>query len=88
MVLIRRVEEFLLMEEKDETNVGLIVQPKPTDSQKPSVDVKNITASWDDSQQSTLDDISIRVKQGQLCAIIGPVGSGKVFITHIAIVIL
>lgn len=67
------------MEEKDESNVGLIKQEKPVDSVTPSLHIEHISASWGGCQHSTLDDISFRVKSGQLCAIIGPVGSGKVF---------
>lgn len=88
MVSITRVEEYLLMEEKDESNVGLIKQAKPMDSRTPSLDIDSISASWNDSQQNTLDDIAISVKPGQLCAIIGPVGSGKVLIVaHIVTVL-
>lgn len=81
LVSITRVEEYLLMEEKDETNIGLVTNPKPEDNIAASmwsIDIDNISASWNDSQNSTLEEISIRVKPGQLCAIIGPVGSGKV----------
>lgn len=79
LVSISRVEEYLLMEEKDESNVGLIRQPKPSDALTPSLHIDHISASWSDSQPNTLDDISIIVKPGQLCAIIGPVGAGKVY---------
>lgn len=35
-------------------------------------------ASWDDeSTRKTLQGITLNIKQGQLCAIIGPVGAGK-----------
>lgn len=71
------------MEEKDESNVGLITIPKPVNSVTPSLDIDHISASWGDSHQSTLNDISMCVKQGQLCAIIGPVGSGKVSIIQL-----
>lgn len=86
LVSITRVEEYLLLEEKDESNVGLIRKQKPLDSVTPALHVDQISASWVDSQQSTLDDISLRVKPGQLCAIIGPVGSGKVFTTCTVII--
>lgn len=88
LVSITRVEEYLLLEEKDESNVGLIKKPMPTNSQTPSLDIDHMSASWGDSEQNTLDDISISVKPGQLCAIIGPVGSGKVLIAHAVIATL
>ncbi len=81
LVSIKRVEEYLLMEEKDESNIGLIRQPKIMDSRTPALDIDCMSASWSDSQQNTLDDITISVKPGQLCAIIGPVGAGKVKIS-------
>jgi ABC-type transport system involved in cytochrome bd biosynthesis fused ATPase/permease subunit len=34
---------------------------------------------FQDSEQSTLKNISLRVKPGELLAVIGPVGAGKVF---------
>lgn len=75
---ISRVEEYLLMEEKDETNKGLVTQSEHKDALAPSLDIDNISASWNNSLQNTLDEITFSVKPGQLCAIIGPVGSGKV----------
>lgn len=39
----------------------------------------NVTAAWaKDCDHLTLNDIILNVKVGQLCAIIGPVGAGKV----------
>lgn len=41
--------------------------------------MNNVTATWDNEQnKKTLNGINLKVKQGELCAIIGPVGSGKV----------
>lgn len=43
------------------------------------VAVKNLSAKWDDTYEvMTLTDISFEVQRGQLLAIIGPVGCGKV----------
>lgn len=42
------------------------------------VEMDNVSASWDEeSEKKTLNKINLNIKQGQLCAIIGPVGSGK-----------
>lgn len=79
---IGRVEEYLLVEEKDELNMGLVKQAHPRDTNAPSLDIDHISAAWSDSQPDTLDDVSIIVKPGQLCAIIGPVGSGKTSLLH------
>lgn len=41
--------------------------------------MNNVTATWDNDQnKKTLNGINLKVKQGTLCAIIGPVGAGKV----------
>ncbi|RVE50388.1 hypothetical protein evm_004925 [Chilo suppressalis] len=51
-------------------------------SAKPSefaIELSGVTASWKDvtAEEATLKNLSIRVRPGKLCAIIGPVGSGK-----------
>ncbi len=47
-----------------------------------SVVVNNITAKWNQEVvRPTLKDVSVRLKQGDLLAVIGPVGSGKVVLT-------
>lgn len=44
-----------------------------------AVEMNNVTATWDTRQQKkTLNGINLKIKQGELCAIIGPVGAGKV----------
>lgn len=41
--------------------------------------MNNVTAAWDEeSTQKTLHGVDLKVKPGQLCAVIGPVGAGKV----------
>lgn len=42
-----------------------------------AIEMTNINASWDAPLKRTLDEINLNVKAGTLCAIIGPVGSGK-----------
>lgn len=47
--------------------------------QKYGVYIRNGSAKWTpDSIADTLANISLCVKPGKLCAVIGPVGSGKV----------
>lgn len=44
------------------------------------IEVNDVCASWDDeSTEKTLEKINLKIKPGQLYAIIGPVGAGKVF---------
>ncbi|CAK1599799.1 unnamed protein product [Parnassius mnemosyne] len=43
-----------------------------------AVELHGVSASWTDiKEQMTLKNISMRLRKGKLCAIIGPVGSGK-----------
>lgn len=46
------------------------------------MELTKITAAWDEAQRKTLDQIDLNVKAGTLCAIIGPVGAGKVIKLH------
>ncbi|CAG9783021.1 unnamed protein product [Diatraea saccharalis] len=64
------------------TDVKEPLQNEINKSANPSeyaVDVCGVTASWNNvaSEEATLKNISMRVRHGKLCAIIGPVGSGK-----------
>lgn len=48
-------------------------------TRKKGVRVISITAKWnEDLAENTLTDVSLDVKSGELVAVIGPVGSGKV----------
>lgn len=45
------------------------------------IELNQVFAKWNENEvYDTLSDISFRVKKNQLCALIGPVGSGKVLI--------
>ncbi|XP_068086395.1 ATP-binding cassette sub-family C member 4 [Anabrus simplex] len=78
-VSIKRIENFLLMEENT-----MLLQSK-TQSQvedekgkKIGVIIQNLKAHWvPNSITETLSNVSLRVEPGKLCAVIGPVGSGK-----------
>lgn len=82
MVSVKRIENYLLMEDRQETSESL--QLKDADDGKSGVkssnaiEIKDVTASWDIDEGVTLNNISLAIKPGQLCAIIGPVGAGKV----------
>ncbi|CAG2113771.1 unnamed protein product, partial [Medioppia subpectinata] len=55
----------------------LKAMPKPRDT-APKVTVNNISAKWtEESPNPTLQNISFRLKPGDLLAVIGPVGAGK-----------
>ncbi|XP_037922724.1 probable multidrug resistance-associated protein lethal(2)03659 isoform X3 [Hermetia illucens] len=79
LVSIKRVQEYLLMEEHDEKVKGLT---QKTDefiikSDEKAVLMKNVTATWELNRTNTLNNIDLELPQGKLCAIIGPVGAGK-----------
>jgi ATP-binding cassette subfamily C (CFTR/MRP) protein 4 len=49
-----------------------------------SIDITNASAKWIHSQpDNTLNNINLTVKPGQLVAIIGAVGAGKVYTNFI-----
>ncbi|KAK4317272.1 hypothetical protein Pmani_011632 [Petrolisthes manimaculis] len=77
LVSCDRLEDFLQMEEREETsNVQRSnLRPKPRDC---SLTVKGLTAKWSSAtEENTLTNVSCSVKAGELLAIIGPVGAGK-----------
>lgn len=44
-----------------------------------AVEINDVNALWDEaSNRKTLQQINLKIRQGHLCAIIGPVGAGKV----------
>jgi ABC-type glutathione transport system ATPase component len=48
-------------------------------TRKKGIRIISITAKWnEDLAENTLTDVSLDVKSGELVAVIGPVGSGKV----------
>lgn len=48
--------------------------------QSVGIDVLNVTAKWSEYQNSNaLENVNLTVRPGQLSAIIGPVGAGKVY---------
>lgn len=60
------------------TNSDIIIDRK--DPKKFSIEISNATAKWTDYQnQNTLNHINLTVKSGQLVAVIGTVGAGKVY---------
>ncbi|KAM3966702.1 ATP-binding cassette subfamily C member 4 [Aphomia sociella] len=55
-------------------------RPQKLEGGEYAVEISGLTASWikdTPAEESTLRNISMRLRKGKLCAIIGPVGSGK-----------
>ncbi|CAH0557997.1 unnamed protein product [Brassicogethes aeneus] len=74
LVAIRRIEKFLLLDEKQKADL------KHTSDG--SLLVSNVDAEWVEGN-TVLENISFTVPKGSLCAIIGPVGSGKTTILQL-----
>lgn len=56
-----------------------ITDTQPRKTVPTGIQLNTVTAKWSGiSSHDTLKNICLNLKPGQLCAIIGPVGSGKV----------
>ncbi|KAH1014057.1 hypothetical protein HUJ04_002952 [Dendroctonus ponderosae] len=67
-VAIKRLEEILVLEEKEDIVIENLTER--------GISLHNITASWV-PDVPVLKNIEVVIPEGKLCAIIGPVGSGK-----------
>jgi ABC-type multidrug transport system fused ATPase/permease subunit len=64
----------MMEEERNAAN-----EPEPRAGEKGgSVQMKDYTASWTSGGETVLKNINLEAKSGDLIAIVGPVGSGKV----------
>uniref|UniRef100_A0A670I614 Multidrug resistance-associated protein 4 n=1 Tax=Podarcis muralis TaxID=64176 RepID=A0A670I614_PODMU len=73
MVSIRRIKNFLILDEISEVNPQL-----KTGSENTLLHVQDLTCYWDKALElPTLQNISITVRPGELLIVIGPVGAGK-----------
>lgn len=80
LVAIRRMQEYLLLEENP------VIKPITKSSNHDcSVVLKDIFATWNPESEWSLKDININVHPGSLCTVIGSVGSGKSSILHLII---
>ncbi|CAG9767681.1 unnamed protein product [Ceutorhynchus assimilis] len=68
LVSLKRLEDFLILEEKQES----IVQH----TEESEVSLQGVSASWVPGN-TILSNLEMVVPKGKLCAIVGPVGSGK-----------
>ncbi|KAG5860170.1 Multidrug resistance-associated protein 4, partial [Gonioctena quinquepunctata] len=67
-VSIRRLQSFLLLEEKETSKIE--------GTEEGEIQITNVSASWTPTSH-TLKNITLHIPTGSLCAIVGPVGSGK-----------
>ncbi|CAH1985088.1 unnamed protein product [Acanthoscelides obtectus] len=67
-VSLKRLEQFLALEEKEESRIQKC--------NKGELSLSSVSASWT-KVVPTLKHITLHLKPGSLCAIVGPVGAGK-----------
>ena len=76
-ISIKRIQNFLLMEEVRETSSTNVIETTLI-GKTGYVRLKEISGKWSEqSEGKSLDKITFEAKSGQLVAIVGPVGSGK-----------
>ncbi|XP_008276233.1 ATP-binding cassette sub-family C member 4 [Stegastes partitus] len=75
-VSIRRIQEFLMLDEITKRSTAL---PDEKDKKRDAaVEVQDLTCYWDKSLDApSLQNISFSLNSNQLVAVIGPVGAGK-----------
>ncbi|XP_038572955.1 multidrug resistance-associated protein 4-like isoform X2 [Micropterus salmoides] len=74
VVSIRRIKNFLMLEEVERKNLGIPLGEKKENS----IEIEKVTCYWDKSLDApALQDVSVKVKSHQLLTVIGPVGAGK-----------
>ena len=76
-ISIKRIQNFLLMEEVSETSSTNVIETTLV-GKTGSLRLKEVSGKWSEqSEGNTLDRITFEAKSGHLVAIVGPVGSGK-----------
>lgn len=77
LISIKRIQEFLLLEEVNKTSHSNTIEKTCTNNVG-FLKLKQVTGKWSgQSEKNTLNEISFDANSGQLIAIVGPVGSGK-----------
>ncbi|XP_067119333.1 ATP-binding cassette sub-family C member 4-like [Centruroides vittatus] len=72
---IKRLQDFLLLPEKD--NRAIIIKEDKSNGTKCGIWMKDITAAWNNENNTTLKAISLDVQVGELLVVVGSIGSGK-----------
>ncbi|XP_057334745.1 ATP-binding cassette sub-family C member 4-like isoform X1 [Microplitis mediator] len=90
MVTVKRIEEFLRLEEVKENTKALLIlkeckisevndgTEKKSTPRAVVVELNKVSANWKFGQlPPTLYDATLKINGGELCTLVGPVGSGK-----------
>lgn len=78
LVSIKRIQKFLMQEEINDAMKGItFIKDEELLPKSNIMEINGVTASWREDERKTLDNINFYVSVGNLCAVIGPVGSGK-----------
>ena len=78
LISIRRIQEFLLLEEVVKTSSSKTIIDERRMNDVGFLKLKQVTAKWSEKcEKNTLNEISFDANCSQLIAIVGPVGSGK-----------
>ncbi|OQV17365.1 Canalicular multispecific organic anion transporter 2 [Hypsibius exemplaris] len=72
-VSIMRLSGFLKKEELDPSNVRSL----PNEPGTPAIQVTDATLSWGREEPVCLKNVNLKIKEGELCAVVGQVGAGK-----------
>lgn len=72
-ISINRVKEFLLLNEIE----PVVRKPAPESDPDCVFEIKNGQFTWEGDDKPTLEEINLKLKRGQVLAVIGDVGSGK-----------
>ncbi|GFO38362.1 canalicular multispecific organic anion transporter 1 [Plakobranchus ocellatus] len=69
-VSLTRLQDYLSGEELDDKDTGISSNEFP-------IQMRNSTYTWDRTMAPTLQNITLKIPQGKLVAVVGPVGAGK-----------
>jgi ATP-binding cassette subfamily C (CFTR/MRP) protein 4 len=71
---VKRIEEFLVLEENETARQESL----PQSEKNGTIKLHNVSASWTPNPiVDTLIDLYMEIKPGTLCCVVGPVGAGK-----------
>ncbi|GIY89244.1 hypothetical protein CEXT_676372 [Caerostris extrusa] len=76
IISLKRIQKFLLLEEQQDTSLLDVSNLRPKLSQC-GIWMQKVVASWNKDGESTLRNVTLSVKPGELLAVVGPVGCGK-----------